>query len=64
MQNVSPRPLKAYTCYGCHEHTPAKIESEHLEEGIWNFADCVKCHPTGREGEGNGKGEGKDEDDD
>ena len=33
-----------YTCYGCHEHTPAKIRSEHIEEGISDFANCVACH--------------------
>ena len=52
-----PDRLQAYTCYGCHEHTPAKIESKHLKEGIRDFADCVKCHPTGREKEGKGEGD-------
>ena len=33
-----------YTCYGCHEHTPAKIRREHVEEGIRNFENCVECH--------------------
>ena len=33
-----------YTCYGCHEHTPAKIRAEHQEEGISNFTNCVECH--------------------
>lgn len=33
-----------YTCYGCHEHTPQKIRSEHLKEGIKNFENCVECH--------------------
>ncbi len=42
----------AYTCYNCHEHTPANIRNEHLEEGITNYEDCVRCHPTGREEEG------------
>jgi len=34
----------AYTCYGCHEHTPAKIRAEHEEEGIRDFENCVECH--------------------
>ena len=34
----------AYTCYGCHEHTPANVRSEHEEEGIRDFKDCVECH--------------------
>ncbi len=48
--------FKTYTCYNCHEHTPAKIERKHLEEGIRDFQDCVRCHPTGREKEGEGRG--------
>lgn len=35
---------RRYTCYGCHEHTPAKIRREHIEEGIRNFEQCVECH--------------------
>lgn len=40
-----------YTCYGCHEHEPAEIQEEHVEEGISieELADCAGCHPTGRE---------------
>lgn len=34
----------SYTCYGCHEHTPANIRAEHEEEGIRDFQDCVACH--------------------
>lgn len=45
-----------YTCYGCHAHTPAKIEAEHREEGIRNTTNCVRCHrdggdESGREGD-------------
>lgn len=36
--------FKRYTCYGCHEHTPAKVRAEHEEEGIKDFENCVKCH--------------------
>jgi hypothetical protein len=41
----------SYTCYGCHEHQPGEILSEHLEEGIsqTELADCMACHPDGRE---------------
>jgi len=40
-----------YTCYGCHDHEPGKILSEHLEEGISQaeLTDCMACHPDGRE---------------
>lgn len=48
-----------YTCYGCHEHTPANIRSEHVEEGISNFDNCVECHRSADEGSIRG-GEGRD----
>lgn len=40
-----------YTCYGCHEHQPGEILSEHLDEGISQaeLADCMACHPDGQE---------------
>ena len=38
-----------YTCYGCHEHTPAKIRREHVEEGIRSFEKCVECHRSANE---------------
>lgn len=40
-----------YTCYGCHEHTPNNIRSEHSEEGISNFDNCVECHRSADEHE-------------
>lgn len=59
---------KEYTCYNCHEHSPAKIASEHQEEGITNFANCVSCHRSANDNEGHGKSESKrsqeDEEDD
>ena len=51
-----------YTCYGCHEHTPANIRREHVEEGIRNFDNCVECHRSADEddirGQGGKNGEG------
>jgi hypothetical protein len=44
-----------YTCYGCHEHTPAKVRGQHIEEGILNFENCVECHRSADE-EPAGKG--------
>lgn len=38
-----------YTCYGCHEHTTQNIRSEHSEEGIKNFDNCVECHRSANE---------------
>lgn len=40
---------KRYTCYGCHEHTPSGIRSKHIEEGIRDFNNCVKCHRSANE---------------
>jgi len=48
-----------YSCYGCHEHSPARIAAEHREEGIRNFDNCVRCHRSGQEGEAEGGGEGR-----
>ncbi len=41
--------FKSYTCFGCHEHTLNNIRREHVEEGISNFDNCVKCHRNGNE---------------
>ena len=40
---------KAYTCYGCHEHSEAGMLAEHSEEGISNIRDCVSCHKSANE---------------
>ena len=56
-----PDTLARYTCYGCHEHTPQGLAREHREEGIDDFADCVRCHRSGDEDEakrGNRSGRG------
>ncbi len=45
-----PSSFTTYTCYGCHEHSEADIRSEHLDEGISNYQNCMECHPDGREG--------------
>jgi hypothetical protein len=48
-----------YSCYGCHEHKPAKIIAEHREEGITSdISNCVRCHRSSREIEDEGEGEG------
>lgn len=51
---------RTYTCYGCHEHSPARIAAEHREEGIRSFENCVRCHRSGQEAEGEGHGEGRE----
>lgn len=41
---------KSYTCYGCHEHSPARVAAEHRGEvRSSDLRDCVRCHAGGRE---------------
>lgn len=41
----------SYTCYGCHEHSRSRIRAEHMEEGIYQYENCVECHRSGDEHE-------------
>lgn len=41
----------SYTCYGCHEHSRSNIKEEHVEEGIYEYENCVECHLSGDEDE-------------
>ncbi len=50
--------FSTYTCYGCHEHSPAGILAEHREEGIREIQNCARCHRSGNEDEAEGRGEG------
>jgi hypothetical protein len=60
------------TCYGCHEHSRSKIREEHLEEGIYQYENCVECHRSGDAEEGareggwrdGGEGQSRETDDD
>lgn len=47
-----------YTCYGCHEHSRSGIRSEHAEEGIRDYENCVKCHRSGDEHDTDRSGRG------
>jgi hypothetical protein len=40
-----------FTCYECHEHSPAKMRREHIEEGIRDFENCAECHRSADEDE-------------
>lgn len=53
---------KRYTCYGCHEHSPARMQAEHREERLdgSRLDDCVRCHRSADEHEG-GEGRGDHE---
>jgi hypothetical protein len=46
---------RSYTCYGCHEHSPDRMRSEHREEGIVDLDKCARCH---RSANGDDDGEG------
>ncbi len=64
-QDCHPASFFTYSCYeGCHEHTLAKVEREHLEEGVRDYQNCMECHPTGREHEGKGGSRGGSRGDD
>ena len=45
-----PSGYKTYTCYNCHEHSPANIAGEHREEGIYRYDNCIKCHRGAQSG--------------
>ena len=41
--------LSQWTCYSCHDRN--EVDRKHIEEGISNFSDCLRCHPTGQKEE-------------
>ena len=47
--HTSSEIYKIWNCYGCHEHTKDRIRNKHIEEGISNYDNCIKCHRTGSE---------------
>jgi hypothetical protein len=47
-----PANFSTYTCYGCHRHTTASVQSDHEGQSLASLADCIRCHPGGR-GAGN-----------
>jgi hypothetical protein len=52
-QTCHPNGLSTYTCFGCHQHTPANIQGGHEGRALADLADCIRCHAGGR-GEGGG----------
>ncbi len=44
--------FKSITCYGCHEHTPSRIAAVHLDRGIRNYGNCIRCHRGASKGDG------------
>ena len=53
-----PSGYAAYTCFGCHEHTPERVAAEHAEEGIADTKGCARCHRAGEKHEGGEHGGG------
>jgi hypothetical protein len=49
-QTCHPTDTKSYTCYGCHEHTTGNVLNQHEGKSLAALADCIKCHPGGRQG--------------
>ena len=46
-QTCHPNGTSTYTCFGCHFHTPANVQSIH-ERPASQITDCIRCHPGGR----------------
>lgn len=42
-----PSTLHSYTCFNCHDQ--GETDEEHRDEGISDYSDCMRCHPTGEE---------------
>jgi hypothetical protein len=51
-----PGNYKSYNCMTCHEHSPSQIASEHLEEGIRNDDNYIRCHRSASEHGEHGEG--------
>ena len=63
--HADPADYRKYTCYGCHEHSPSRIASEHREEGIGNYQNCIRCHRSGsKHGGEHGRLDRRHDDDD
>ena len=41
--------FRSYTCYGCHEHTPAKMQAEHRRQQGQDLDRCARCHRSADE---------------
>jgi class III cytochrome C family protein len=54
--------IRRYSCYGCHAHRPDQIRAVHAEEGIRDFANCVRCHRSASAEPEGGEGRGRERD--
>lgn len=46
-----PDGVKTYTCFGCHQHTPANVVGEHEGRSLASLTNCITCHVGGRGGD-------------
>jgi hypothetical protein len=53
-ETCHPDGTDTYTCYGCHEHSEARVLGQHEGRPLSELDDCVRCHPGGRKAEGGG----------
>ncbi len=46
-----PSDFSAFSCTNCHEHSQSRMQSKHqgVSGFVYNSANCLACHPTGRE---------------
>jgi hypothetical protein len=49
--HTDPENFTTYTCYGCHEHNPDRIERRHARLHNADLQHCVRCHKRGHDGE-------------
>lgn len=54
-----PGDYRRYTCYGCHEHTVARMQAKHREEAVGDLDNCVRCHRSANDHEGRGERNGR-----
>lgn len=47
-QTCHPNGVTSYSCYGCHEHTPAGVQAQHRRMNPAQLADCIACHKGGQ----------------
>lgn len=50
-QTCHPNGVRTYTCFGCHEHTPARVQADHEGKNAATLTDCIRCHQGGRGGD-------------
>jgi hypothetical protein len=46
-----PNGVTTYTCFGCHQHTPASVVGGHEGKSLAQLTNCIACHAGGRGGD-------------